>query len=274
MDYGVSAMQGRRTHMEDAHIVDGRPAGFEDHTIFAVFDGHGGDYVARFVALNFLYVLEHSTAWFEYTASRDPKVAGEAMREAFLAIDAAVRTKLPRGDFSGCTANVCLVTPKHVICANAGDSRAVIKLKDDVEPMSFDHKPSDKIERARIEKARGMVCNITGRVNGSLAVARALGDFEYKMEKHLKPEQQQVSPEPDVKIHERSADDELLVVACDGIWDVMDNRSCANFAKKCLDKLGDQLTPKEAMGKACETVLDKGYNLGSGDNMSIILVAL
>ena len=59
-----------------------------------------------------------------------------------------------------------------------------------------------------------------GRVDGDLAVSRGFGDFTYKQHKDLPPEKQRVSCEPEVLVRERSEKDEVLVLACDGIWDV------------------------------------------------------
>jgi serine/threonine protein phosphatase PrpC len=55
-----------------------------------------------------------------------------------------------------------------------------------------------------------------GRVNGNLALSRAIGDFEFKKSAELPPEQQIVTAYPDVEIHDISEDDEFLVLACDG----------------------------------------------------------
>lgn len=73
------------------------------------------------------------------------------------------------------------------------------------------------------------------RVNGSLAVSRALGDFEYKNNFNRRPEQQLVSPEPEITSFSRltaSKSDEqvaFVVLACDGIWDVMSNEELASY---------------------------------------------
>lgn len=69
-------------------------------------------------------------------------------------------------------------------------------------------------EKARITAAGGFVD--FGRVNGNLALSRALGDFEFKKSHQLAPEQQIVTAYPDVTIHDISEDDEFVVVACDG----------------------------------------------------------
>ena len=55
-----------------------------------------------------------------------------------------------------------------------------------------------------------------GRVNGNLALSRAIGDFEFKKSADLPPEQQIVTAFPDVTAHEVTEDDEFLVIACDG----------------------------------------------------------
>lgn len=69
-------------------------------------------------------------------------------------------------------------------------------------------------EKARICAAGGFVD--FGRVNGNLALSRAIGDFEFKKSAELSPEQQIVTAYPDVITHNISEDDEFLVIACDG----------------------------------------------------------
>lgn len=69
-------------------------------------------------------------------------------------------------------------------------------------------------EKARITAAGGFVD--FGRVNGNLALSRAIGDFEFKKSAELAPEQQIVTAYPDVVVHDLSDDDEFLVIACDG----------------------------------------------------------
>ena len=68
-------------------------------------------------------------------------------------------------------------------CANAGDSRCVAGLGGVARPLSTDHKPMDTLERERIEAAGGFV--EFNRVNGNLALSRALGDFVFKMNDQL-----------------------------------------------------------------------------------------
>ena len=98
----------------------------------------------------------------------------------------------------------------------------------------MDHKPYNEVEQRRIEAAGGTVT--MRRVNGDLAVSRALGDFTYKHATHLPATQQQVSPEPEIHVEARTEQDQFVVLACDGIWDVMSNEEVAAFL---LEKIAD-----------------------------------
>lgn len=72
------------------------------------------------------------------------------------------------------------------------------------------------------------------RINGSLAVSRALGDYEYKNVEGRGPCEQLVSPEPEIFVRDRDEKDEFLVLACDGVWDVMSNEDICNFIRSRL----------------------------------------
>ena len=72
------------------------------------------------------------------------------------------------------------------------------------------------------------------RVDGDLAVSRALGDFQYKDRPDLKPEEQKVTAYPDIEIKERKGEDEYIVIACDGIWDVCSNEECCGLVEEIL----------------------------------------
>jgi serine/threonine protein phosphatase PrpC len=140
---------------------------------------------------------------------------------------------------SGCTANVVLIYKDRIFCANAGDSRSVIKMKNRVMPMSRDHKPEDENERMRIEKAGGFVSN-EGRVNGSLNLSRAIGDLRFKKyygEKMGRLDEQIISPAPEIKQFSLT-DDAMIVMGCDGIWECLSDETVIKILKeKCKDKI-------------------------------------
>jgi len=97
---------------------------------------------------------------------------------AFIALDARMHEITCADGFeerSGATAVVALVTPTDILVANAGDSRCVLGRAGRSVEMSEDHKPTNPAEKRRITRAGGSVA--LGRVNGELAVSRAMGDY-------------------------------------------------------------------------------------------------
>jgi protein phosphatase 1B len=162
------------------------------------------------------------------------------VRQGFLDLDDKIR-QLPefnRGeDKSGSTAVACLITPSHTYLINCGDSRAILVSGGECVLGTYDHKPINPCERERIENAGGSV--MIQRVNGSLAVSRALGDFEYKNVEGRGPCEQLVSPEPECYVRQRSERDEFIVLACDGIWDVMSNNDLKEYVHSRLKVTND-----------------------------------
>lgn len=226
-------MQGWRRSNEDAHVtlLDFEPG----HSLFAVFDGHGGAEVAKYCEK---YIVS------ELKADKDFLIRNYelALKNVFLRIDkkllsdqgkkelaliskTAVATAGPNafagGDYAyqaGCTANVILVTENYIYCANAGDARGVLSEKGKAIDLSKDHKPDLPHERSRVLAAGHHVED--GRVDGVIAISRAIGDWEYKSAT-LEPEKMAVSAFPDVSKTAITKDTEFLICACDGIWDCM-----------------------------------------------------
>eukprot|EP00210_Caulerpa_lentillifera_P003285 g3136.t1 len=85
--------------------------------------------------------------------------------------------------------------------------------------MSRDHKPTDTDEFSRIATAGGFVYE--GRVNGCLNLSRAIGDLGYKKCTKLRPEAQMITANPEVKSIQLRSGDDFIILACDGIWDVL-----------------------------------------------------
>lgn len=182
---GSSCMQGWRINMEDAHshilsLPDDPGTAF-----FAVYDGHGASDVAEYAGKHLHKYLTKQPQYKEGNIT-------EALKQAFLEIDGAIlNEKSMLREQAGTTAVVIVVKSDKLFCANVGDSRAVASINGRAEPLSFDHKPCNESEYNRITAAGGWVnCN---RVNGNLALSRALGDFIYKKNEKKGPEEQVVT---------------------------------------------------------------------------------
>ncbi|KAJ2839475.1 hypothetical protein FBU31_000692, partial [Coemansia sp. 'formosensis'] len=164
--YGASAMQA----MEDAHTTVLRLGPDGEAAFFAVYDGHGGQTAAKFAGadLHDFIINEKSYEAGDYAA---------AIKAGYLTADRALLEKPEMtNDSSGCTA-VCVLLAKDgaVYCGNAGDSRCIISTKGRAVALSHDHKPTEEVEFNRITSGGGFV--EFGRVNGNLALSRAIGDF-------------------------------------------------------------------------------------------------
>jgi len=164
------------------------------------------------------------------------------------------------GIFSGCTAITALLRPecrdekqvRALYTANVGDSRAVLYRGKQAIRLSYDHKGSDPLEQQRVRDAGGFIMN--ERVNGMLAITRALGDSEMK---------EYVAGHPyttETVLDERDA---LLILACDGLWDVCEDQQAAELIAEIDD-------PQKAADVLVQYALDND----SYDNISVLVIRL
>jgi len=226
-----------------------------------VFDGHSGAQAAQIAASRVPTVVDEHLAEAKLDVS-DTDGISRVVRAACLAFD----HELDVDDTSGCTAIMALITKSHIFVANIGDSRAVLSVEGEALAMSYDHKPSNTEESERVAAAGGYVLN--GRVEGLLAVSRAFGDFRFKGTPDKRPEEQPVSPEPDIRVRARGEGVEFLVLACDGVWDVMSNDEVIGYVH---DSIASDM---ESWSDICESIVDHCLELGSKDNMSMAIVNL
>ncbi|KAF9401543.1 Protein phosphatase 2C 2 [Mortierella sp. AD011] len=253
------------TAMEDAHTTLPDVEDAPGTAFFAVYDGHGGGKVARYCSER-LHKNISSDAAFSASDFRG------AINNGFLETDRALRDEPEHeGDSSGCTAITATITYENILyVGNAGDSRAVLCRDGVATALSFDHKPADIEESTRILFAGGSV--ESGRVNGLLAVSRALGDFKLKMGDTSQPGDQIVIAIPDIIEHRLTDDDEFLVLACDGIWEGMSSKQVVSFIRQ-------KIAEKIPLDIVCETIMDhclaadgKLTSIGC-DNMTMVIVA-
>ncbi|XP_078492667.1 protein phosphatase 1A-like [Ciona intestinalis] len=275
LEYAVSSMQGWRVDMEDSHTAKLSLPGLPQWSFFAVFDGHAGSKVAEHSSehlldnilthANFKKIIEAS----EKGKQEDEKMVKKAIVDSFLQFDQKMRniTDSKTGfDRSGSTSVCVLISPTRYYFINCGDSRGLLCRQGAVHFATVDHKPFNPLERERIQNAGGNV--LIQRVNGSLAVSRALGDYEYKNVEDKSQTEQLVSPEPDVTCIERlTKQDEFIILACDGIFDVSSDEELTNYVKS-------RLAITEDLISVCNDVVDMSLNKGSRDNMTLVLLAL
>ncbi|KAL7145069.1 hypothetical protein ABFS83_07G054200 [Erythranthe nasuta] len=276
--YGHVSVMGRQREMEDAVAV--APPGWMagEYYFFAVYDGHGGAKVAEKCG----ETMHNCLAGHMEKAKKLPEKEVVEVERGFdwekVMVDCFgnMDEELSGGDEvapgaaeqpywrMGSTAVVVLVGKAEVVVANCGDSRAVLCRGGAVVPLSTDHKPDRADEKQRIEATGGSVTNRNGwRLQGVLATSRSLGDH------YLKP---YVTSVPEVTVVSRSNSDEFLIIATDGLFDVVCNDAACELAKKCL---ASGRNSRQARAYVAATSLaELAIAKGSKDNISIIVVQL
>ncbi|XP_028757125.1 probable protein phosphatase 2C 24 [Neltuma alba] len=254
--FGVASVCGRRRDMEDAVAV--HPWFCGDHQAsgefhyFGVYDGHGCSHVAakckdrlHELVKEELEKQEWSMCWEGAMERSFSRMDQEVIAWNANALEADCRCELqsPECDAVGSTAVIAILTADEVIVANCGDSRAVLCRNGKPIPLSSDHKPDRPDELNRIHEAGGRVIFWDGpRVLGMLAMSRAIGD------NYLKP---YVSCVPEVTITDRTAEDDCLILASDGLWDVVSNETACGVARMCL-RGRNHAPPSQEVALECE----------------------
>jgi serine/threonine protein phosphatase PrpC/pSer/pThr/pTyr-binding forkhead associated (FHA) protein len=193
----------------------------------------------------------------------------------------------------GSTATTALILGRRIYCATVGDSRSMLCRTFAPLVMSDDHKPTRPDESKRIRDAGGFVIN--NRVMGELAVSRAFGDVDFKkgiqsiIEEEgggLPPvhrtetegeegggeasnwDQPLIIAEPEIKTATISEQDQFLLLACDGLFDVYSPEDVVAFVKAGMEKHGDAQ-------RCCQALThDAIRKRNSRDNVSVILIIL
>jgi serine/threonine protein phosphatase PrpC len=165
---------------------------------------------------------------------------------------------------SGCTALTAIIVEKEVFVANIGDTEGVVGTLSSgswtYTLLSEKHAPkSNSEERARIVEMGGAVPY--GKVFGSLGVSRAFGDPGYKVEKLF------VTPEPYIRRHKLAKHDKFLVLACDGLWDVLSYHDVVEF-------VGERMQQNRPLQRIAEKLVRNALSQGSQDNITVVLVQL
>lgn len=265
-----------RRSMEDVHTYVKNFASRLDWGYFAVFDGHAGSQASEWCGSHLHMMVEKQILADE---ARDVR---EILNDAFVDVDTQINTKLEGN--SGCTAAVCVLRwevpeepeepqepqepqadddagspqlslsqhKRKLYTANVGDSRIVLFRNGASIRLTYDHKASDPLEMQRVEAAGGLI--MKSRVNGMLAVTRSLGDKFFDT---------LVVGNPFTTAVEITAEDKFLIIACDGLWDVVDDQDACEL-------IADIDDPDEA----ASTLVQYALKHGTTDNITAMVVML
>jgi len=257
-DFGVCCDQNwkYRRRMEDAHYMEDVYDGKSHQGYFGVYDGHGGKEAAVYAAENLHKILAEELHKTPEEKLTDPQEVLNVFRKSYLAIDDKLKTAVP--SHHGCTSVTCLVTgtgdSKYLYTANVGDARAVLCRDGKAIRLTEEHKASDPVEAKRITDGGGFI--IHGRVNGQIIITRSLGD-------HLMKEF--IIGDPHLQWEKLTDKDTWLIVACDGLWDVVEDQPAVDFILENAQMTAPQISKK---------LLIKALQDGTTDNLSIMVIKL
>lgn len=253
------AIKNTRRKMEDRHVIlpefnclFGFPQGFSNQAFFAVYDGHSGVDASNFSATHLHCHLARNK-----NLDIDPRLA---LKEAFEKTDECFVAKAKReGLRSGSTGVAVFIKGQSLYVAWLGDSQVVLCKAGQPYLLMDPHKPDREDERQRIEALGGCVVFFGAwRVNGSLSVSRAIGDAEHKP---------YISGEPDTEELDLEGDEDFLILACDGLWDVIKPSEAVDAVRQYLAEGGDRAS-------VAKCLVDGAKEAGSSDNISVVVVFL
>jgi len=267
---GWAEDQGVRGEMEDGFVFVDQFGGRPTSALFAVYDGHGGRHVVDFVTKEL-----HEAILREL---RKTVSVPDAMVQAFNCTD---NEMLRRGiNSSGCTACVCLLQEERharvIYTAHLGDSRAVMARGGAATRLTSmtDHSAKDPLEGKRVIEAGGHIIN--DRVNGMLAMTRALGDHILKMP--ALPNDV-VSNVPDITSTDITKQDTFIINACDGLWDVLSDQQAVELVNQSLRELEPLKQQLHLENRSLAEILsrmlvEEALARGTTDNVSCVVIFL
>ena len=311
---GFAEMQGWRDDHEDAHVIETAWGGDNtERGLFVVFDGHGGTSAADFGSVYLPLKMSTKNALSDeeivqyfidcdeaYRASPDNK-AGAAVCMVTTERQSNGKYKIRfanAGDSRAILVSTATPLPEEISSRslyenlhkkrdselaghpehmNLGDGLHFISDDFDcgVKLSTIDHKPNHPSEQARIEAAGGFVSNDTpARLQGMLALSRMIGDFNYKQNPSLTHATQMGSCIPEIFTAE-AAEGDIVVLACDGIFDVFSNNELARQVRLRIKQQLDSGVAEPDLAKIASDIISLSLNnLDSKDNMSLCIIWL
>ena len=239
-----------KEEMEDYTLVKHPFLNIEKHnlSLFCIFDGHGGDFVSKYLKENFASNL-HKNIKINYSLN-----FRNILKTSIESIDKDLE-KLKEAENCGSTGTIVVLDNNSVYCANVGDSKCFyINKKNNAFQLTEDHNCSNQKEKEELKK-KGIII-FQNRVFGSLSLTRTFGDTQLKKDG--------IECNPFIKKIFLDRDDvKYIIIASDGIWDAVNKEKLMEIYKEV-----ENGTSKEF----CNKLVDFAINNGSNDNISCIVL--
>ncbi|KAI3972689.1 hypothetical protein MKX01_019347 [Papaver californicum] len=250
-DYCLASRRGYREIMEDGYGIINDIMGDSKQAFFGVFDGHGGraamEYVVENLGKNIVAALG------EVVQNGEDGQLENVIKQGYSLTD---KDFLRQDVSSGACAATVLLKNGELYVANAGDCRVVLSRNGVAHALTSDHHVNREDERFRIENSGGHLSCRNGiwRVQGSLAVTRAIGDA------HLK---EWVISEPEIEKIRLTTDCEFLIIASDGLWEKVGNQEAIDLISRDNRSI-----------QSCKKLIHVSTSRGGRDDITVMVVDL
>ena len=234
-----------RQSMEDIGVMLPDFIPEKKYSLFGIFDGHGGNDVVKYIKNRLPEIIKANI-----TKNNNYDSIENNLTSSFHKIDEEL--KFYDSEHTGSTATILLFQDNIVYCANVGDSTAFIVYDNFIKKISIDHKCTDPKEEERILLSGGKITK--NRVMGQLVLSRCLGDLYCK--------KYGVSNIPDISVNKLEGNVKYVVVASDGVWDVVKENELLQLSKN----------RKNAEG-FCKDLVKLAIDKDTKDNVSCIVIS-
>jgi len=253
-----TSVKGRRETNEDRHNVilniNGDDVNANSINLFGIYDGHGGSWVSKYLEANIP----------NYYMNK--KFVPPFNEEFHIKVFQLIQSQLLKNDFGYSNGSTCLLNIMYkyddniyMNVVNLGDSRmTIIDTNGISKSVTKDHKPDDTIEEERLTNMGGEIYKDSEGVVriGDLSLSRAFGDGDNAP---------YISQKPDIFLKKITPQTKYIVMACDGLWDVVESKDLGKVINKIL-----KANPK--VDNIAVELAQYALNEGSGDNVSIIVI--
>jgi len=232
-----------------------------DEGFFVLCDGHGGSEVAHHVAKNL---------WPEFKAQKQWLDVGDAFALSLRNLDAHFAVRQSMATTGSCVL-ACYIDGAKLYVANVGDCRAVLCRVDEEQQikavqLTTDHNVGNEEEMAAVKERSKDPSAVRPplhasnssikRVAGTLLVTRALGDHYLKTKSiSFAPFAQHVpyiTGEPEVACYPLTSQDLFLIMATDGVWDMLTNLEAVSAVLGADERLPSEQLRRIWTQRVCE----------------------
>lgn len=264
---------GKRDKNEDQHDIiinlDNQNKDLKNINYFAVYDGHGGKEVSKYLKDN---LSNYFTNKFNQYNITDPNTFKKYIEKVFDHLQTKLERKFKNISYNIGSTALIIIMFKHnndiySYVANIGDCRSVLcRNKNIPKQLTKDHKPNQIDEKKRIEKIGGKIYfdGYDWRV-GDLSVSRAFGDLDSTPF---------VTHKPEIFNYKIKKTDKFIVLGCDGLWDVMSNEDVTIFIQDKINKIKITNMTRNSDNNIAFLLANEAIKKGSTDNISIIIIFL